>query len=114
MEKSGTVIRGADGDLYFLPNSVLQAHKLSEADAKKIASIRAPKLGPTISLLPVGKIKESGVSFANEVAVGFVNEGVGFEEVAVGFEDVTKENAILSVDLSLLTKGKARGATTKD
>jgi hypothetical protein len=47
MEKSGTVIRGADGELYFLPNSVLQAHKLSQADADKIAGIRTKKLGVT-------------------------------------------------------------------
>jgi hypothetical protein len=106
MEKSGTIIRGADGDLYFLPNSVLEAHKLSEADVNKIKSIRAEKLAPTISLLPVEKIKESGVSFTNEVAVGFENAAVGFENAGVGFENASRENAILSLDLSLLRKSK--------
>jgi hypothetical protein len=114
MEKSGTVIKGADGELYFLPNSVLQAHKLSQADANKLAGIRTSKLAPTISLLPVDKIKESGVSFANEVAVGFEEMSVGFENAGIGFEDITKENAILSLDLSLLRKSKAKGASSKD
>jgi hypothetical protein len=106
MEKSGTVIRGADGELYFLPNSVLHAHKLSKADADKINGIRAKKLAPTISLLPVGKIKESGVSFVNEVAVGFEDIAVGFENAGLGFEEITKEDAILALDLSLLRKSK--------
>jgi len=110
MEKSGTIIRGADGNLYFLPNSVLQAHKLSESDVNKIRGIRAQKLAPAISLLPVDKIKESGVSFANEVAVGFEDVAIGFENAGVGFEDVTKENAILSLDLGLLRKTKGRAA----
>ena len=110
MEKSGTIISGADGELYFLPNSVLQAHKLSDADANKIKGIRANKLAPAISLLPVEKIKESGVSFANEVAVGFENAAIGFENAGVGFENASKENAILSLDLALLRKSKSRPA----
>ena len=89
--KQGTLVRGADGDLYFIRDEILEACKVTEADMKEFLESLVAKSSPAKPGVAPEGVGAEGVGKRFAFSIGEISDSVALRGP---FNDVLTETGI--------------------